>query len=434
MLNLTYWTRKIPGHLWVASSGWISRIINAGIQIISIPILFKVLGLEEYAAFSIIIGLIAWFNLADLGLGTTLQNMISEYRVKNQDIQVLLSKIPALIFFLLIIECILFVLISSPLQRFLFANLNFQANILILPIAGVLYLICAIFSVSYKYLFAQHQGYLAYFYQTLGNIIGFLLILWLYFFKIKVTLLSSLVLWILPQTIFAIVPFFLMTPMRDFFSSIDFIFYKRLLGQSWKFFFVMLTANGVLAIDYIIISHILSAQDIINYSTINRIYALISFGYGAVLLAIWPVLAEKYMANDVKSNLSANKEILTTIAGGIIYVMLATLMFLLAKPLILKILGLSGKIELSDYLVLLFCIYTCLRVWVDTHTVALQSRGKMRLFIWTTPLQAIITIPMMIIGVKMLGLYGVIWALILSFLFTSAWIVPLMHYRSLKIN
>ncbi|EAP8346145.1 transporter, partial [Salmonella enterica] len=75
---------KIPSHLIVAGSSWLSKIIIAGVQLASISYLISILGEEKYAIFSLLTGLLVWCSAVDFGIGTGLQNYISECRAKNK--------------------------------------------------------------------------------------------------------------------------------------------------------------------------------------------------------------------------------------------------------------------------------------------------------------------------------------------------------------
>lgn len=63
------------------AAGWVGRIIAALAQFAAIRILTQMLGVNGYGAYAVVTGLLAWFLLADIGLGSSLQNHISARRV-----------------------------------------------------------------------------------------------------------------------------------------------------------------------------------------------------------------------------------------------------------------------------------------------------------------------------------------------------------------
>ena len=74
---------KIPNHLIIAGSSWLSKIVIAGVQVASISYLLSILGEEKYAVFNLLTGLLVWCSAVDFGIGTGLQNYISECRAKD---------------------------------------------------------------------------------------------------------------------------------------------------------------------------------------------------------------------------------------------------------------------------------------------------------------------------------------------------------------
>ncbi|MEW6013162.1 MAG: transporter, partial [Elusimicrobiota bacterium] len=77
--------KKIPTHILVASSAWVSKVIISLIQLFIMKNLIQILGEEKYSVYAILTGLIGWFALFDFGIGTSLQNYISEYRANNKN-------------------------------------------------------------------------------------------------------------------------------------------------------------------------------------------------------------------------------------------------------------------------------------------------------------------------------------------------------------
>ncbi|EAM5567772.1 transporter, partial [Salmonella enterica] len=75
---------RIPRHLIIAASSWLSKIIIAGVQLVSVKFLLEILGEESYAVFTLLTGLLVWFSIADVGIGSSLQNYISELKADRK--------------------------------------------------------------------------------------------------------------------------------------------------------------------------------------------------------------------------------------------------------------------------------------------------------------------------------------------------------------
>ena len=72
--------KRVPSHYIVTGSAWGSRIVIAALQLLSIRVLLEGLGAERYAVFLLTNALLSWYMLADMGVGISLQNYISEHR------------------------------------------------------------------------------------------------------------------------------------------------------------------------------------------------------------------------------------------------------------------------------------------------------------------------------------------------------------------
>ncbi|HBV2730405.1 TPA: transporter, partial [Citrobacter freundii] len=99
---------KIPNHLIIAGSSWLSKIVIAGVQVASISYLLSILGEEKYAVFSLLTGLLVWCSAVDFGIGTGLQNYISECRAKENNYDGFIKAALHLSFFAILFFILLF--------------------------------------------------------------------------------------------------------------------------------------------------------------------------------------------------------------------------------------------------------------------------------------------------------------------------------------
>jgi O-antigen/teichoic acid export membrane protein len=196
---------------------------------------------------------------------------------------------------------------------------------------------------------------------------------------------------------------------------------------------VSISANGVLAIDYLVIVKLLSATDIVTYNIVNKVFIMMLFGYSAVLSALWPVLAEKYARKTIEDARLAAKELKRSILMGMLYMILMTGLVVFFRDTIVHVFRIQQAITMPIALLLIFGAYGCIRVWTDTYATALQARSLMKIFLIQTPLQAIIAIALML-WLAHYGLMGIMVALILSFVTIPCWVLPYYHYRSLRVS
>lgn len=425
---------RISRTLMIASAGWSNRIIAALVQIVSIPLFIRLLGLDGYAAFSVVSGFICWFALAEIGLGSVLQNEISARKAKNQSLDGVLELYISILIFITIACIVLYVPLSFLINHWLSNTFGSYRNLLM--VAGGLYILLLNSNVIYKIFFAKHLGYISYLFQSIGNLLWFGIILLLTFWhELKFSPELIIVITLIPQIC---VSLYLYTRLNLNWQQIYVIpnlarlkQYKVVLAKSMNFFWVSLTSNFVLGVDYFFIAKFLNQHEIITYNIINKIYIFVAFGYSVLLAALWPILSELYALGEKASYKKANVTLLKYIFSAFLYVIFASLLIVVLRGYIATTLA-KSTIEISIELIVLFCIYYCIRVMVDFICVALQSRGQVRILMITAPLQAIITVYLMSLFVNKYSLLGIMYALILGFILTAFWMLPVAYVRGNK--
>lgn len=422
---------KIPSTLIIATAGWSNRIISAIVQIVSIPLFIKLLGLSGYAAFSVVSGFVCWFALAEFGIGSVLQNDIAYHRVNNISLDGVIEKYVSLLI-IVTFFCILCYIPISVILNHLLINTFSQYNHLLL-VAGIIYMIFINSNVIYKIFFAFHQGYIGYVAQSVGNIIWFIIILVFSFWhKLNVSPTFILALTLCPQIFISML---ILQRFRLNWSIINVLpnkarreEYRCILNQSMRFFWVTLTSNFVIGIDYFFIARLLGQHEIITYNIINKVYVFIAFGYNVFLAVLWPILGELYSRGRKEDYLKANMLLVKCICSAVMYVIFTSALLIVLRGVILMILT-KSSIQIPIKLVGLFCLYYCIRVFVDFICVALQSRSQVKILMLTAPLQAVITVILMIALVKKYALFGVMCALIGGFILTAGWMLPTAYIR-----
>ena len=314
------------------------------------------------------------------------------------------------------------------LQKALFHQIAPDAPRFLLAIAGSLYMLVALFSISSRIFFAEQKGYWGYFYQTIGVIGGFLAAFIVTSIHIHENqLLWIMFAWIAPQFLAATIGFVHAMPLGKWIERANFSLFSNTFKVALQFSFNSLGGAFVLGIDYIIMSQIISSSDIVVYNIFNKIFTFIFFGYSALLSAFWPVMAESYASNDFLKIEAANKSLLRNIFVAFVYISFAVMAIIISKNFIMKYFG-SAKLEASVLIICLFGFYYIVRVWVDTYAMAILSRNKVGFLSATVPLQAVVSVIFLYYFGSKFGLAGILGGLILCFLVTAAWMLPCYHY------
>ena len=163
LMQSHYFSRMIKRNLQILAvlSNWLSRLISIGIQLVSIPMLTTKLGQEGFAAYALIISLLAWYGLTDMGMGKSLQNFIGECRAKKEDFASYIAVSAAFLFFLISIFILVLLTLSAEIGDFLLSRFEFispdEAKTIIL-ISGILLLGYMLGLVTTQALYALGYG------------------------------------------------------------------------------------------------------------------------------------------------------------------------------------------------------------------------------------------------------------------------------------
>ncbi|MBC8945598.1 MATE family efflux transporter [Xenorhabdus indica] len=422
---------KIPNHLIVASSSWLSKIIIAGVQIISISYLIPLLGEDKYAVFSLLTGLLAWCTLVDLGVGNSLQNYISESRVNKESYDGLIKASIQLVV-LSLIFFILFFYISSDFLSSLylssFGTIIDHENRNSFFIASVIFSIIGIGTVSYKILFSEFLGWKANIYNAISYILGLLSVVFILKYGIYTNVSGALMALYAPVGAISLC-YLIYRYAKISHVKVDVKYYVIITKRSIGFLFFAFLSMLVLQVDYIVISQRLSPSDIVKYTIMMKIFSLVFFIYSAVLQALWPVCAELRVKCEWKR---LNKIIIINIVFGIIFICLSTTFIYLFKAKIFNLIAKEINYALSFEVLILLAIYFCIRVWTDTYAMLLQSMNHLKILWFFVPFQAGISILSQWYLSKNLGINGILLGLIFSFLLTVFWGLPLAYKNKIK--
>lgn len=415
-----------PKHLLVAASAWGSRFIVAIAQLISIRFLMESLNIKEYAAFSILTGLSGWYSLSDLGIGISVQNYISECRAKKTPYDKYMITASALAVLVLMIMLFTLYFTSPYLSKFFLKSFPFISNLeknkLIFTV-GSLMIASSIGSISYKIWYAEHKGYFANILPALSAIISLVCIYFLSYTKIDQKLYLNLIAFIAPSGIIPLIALGWQIYKKTYLiSALKWGDFNEIIKRANHFFWFSLMAAGVLQMDYLILSQVSGSYDIAVYNISTKIFASVLFIYGALLTALWPVLSEEIIQGNWKGVRVYLKKYLTI---GLIFVIFSTILLIWLMPSAVTILAPGKKIIVPIMLILLLGIYHLLRVWTDTFAMVLQSMSDLRPLWLSVPFQAILSISLQWILSSFLGLDGIVLGLIMSFLLTVSWILPL---------
>lgn len=422
--------RRIPPHFLVAGSAWGGRVVTAATGLFMIRILTQSLGTQQYAAYAILGGLQGWYLLTDMGIGSSLQNHISERRAKGEHYDQLIASSAVLgllfcFFFAAALVVSSGMLGSVILRKFDF--FSYDQKSVYFAVFGLMSIATSIGGISYRIWFAEQKGYLANLSPAIASVVSFLLVA-----SVSMSSKAHSLFWMLlagfgPMAVLPMVAFVVQVTRKATVTfALKAIVVRPLLIRGLKFWLTGILAAGVLQVDYLVMSQYLQPKDIVTYNLSSKIFMLMYFVYASLLTAIWPVCAEASATNDWDTLLTHVKK---TIFIGFMLIVVGTGVFILFKHQIIAVLSPKEIIEVPVGLIMLFGFYYVLRVWCDAFIIVLQSMSYLKPIAIYLPFQAALSILIQILITKEIGLQGVLIGLIVSYALTAVWIAPWVVFR-----
>jgi len=424
---------RIPRHLLVAASAWGSRVITAVAGLLSIRLLLRTLGEEQYALFAVLSGLQGWYMLSDAGLGVSLQNYISELRARDRAYDSFVSTAVFIMLLLFSFNAIALYLVSPWLTALVlkgFPAIGGAEKVQAFFWVGILLLLTCFAGIVYKIWYAEQKGYLANLVPAIASVMSLVGVVIVENLGIEKKLLWDVIAMFSPQ---ALLP--LLVLLNQSYKNyqewpdvpIDII--KKLLKRAGKFFFFSVMAAGVLQIDYVMMSQFLQPHDIVIYNIATKIFSLVFFIYSAILSALWPVCSEAIALNLWDSVTNYLKKY---ICIGVGIVITATLILMVCMPQVVHLISPQKGYAIPVLFVVLLGAYYIVRVWTDSLATVLMSMSYLRPLWLLVPVQALLSALLQWFFIPRLGVYGVVIGITASFLLTVSWGLPLAYLRRAK--
>ncbi len=410
-------------------AGWAGRLLTAAAQFAAIRILSGMLGIAGYGAYAVITGLAGWFALADLGLGSSLQNLISARRVAGKSAddaiwttaRILGGTTVALAVALSVagIWAGPFLLSHFPTVGRLDAVLAFATFASLSIGAGAAMITSRIY-------FAEHRGYLAHAISAGSAIAGVGLLMIIARLDFEHRLVWGLAVYYLPALVLPI-GLLARRALRSppgtpgLARPLD----RGLGAELWRHGRMFLLFNAlaalVLNVDYVILSQTVSAREVAVYAIYAKIFALVFFVYNSILQAYWPVSAEAIGRGDYRA---LRTLIPRAMLFGVVIVLAASLGLYLFLDWIGPLLTPHAQLALPAALIAPFALYWLMRVWCDTFGMIIMSAGKPLFLCVTVPVQAACNLALGIAGARYAGLTGLLLGMTASSALTVAWAAP----------
>lgn len=421
----------------VTQAAWLARLFAAAIQFLSIRLLIEFLGVQTYASFAVISSISLWMALSDFGFGLVIQNELSR-RVfgRGQEIRPIgfigAGKIIGLLFGVGVpfIVLVVGILLSLTLRG---AEVDAVGFWKCLWLSNVLWACIGVMSIAYKGFYGLQKGYWANLYPAAGSAVTFgcLAILLRLSVPGEYRLLASVVAFGVPALIVSCIAgkhmLLLLRPrMSEAAEIIRVNLVDRVAMRSaLKFTAFALMIQVVLNSDYVVMSYILGASEIVEYKLVASLFAFVYSLCYASLMTFW---AKSSGAIERGNFLFVERAIRGNVLKSAVFIGGFAIIFIFCKDFIAALVG-GGQIVISGFLIVSFAFLYFVRIWGDAYAVALASAGETKILILYLPVQVVVSVGLQFLLSSYLGVVGISLGIAISFLLTSFWINPVAYKR-----
>jgi len=402
------------------------------ISAVSLPLTVRYLGPQQYGIWVTISSIVVMLSVMDLGIASTLTNMIS--RSFARDDRVAAQRYYATAYWISTgIAGVLGVAAALLWPHFPWGSLFKTTDptlsheiSLCIAIALTFFLLSLPLNLVNRVLSGYQQTQITNYFNLLSNIMGLVAIL------VVIRVHGSLVMLMLMYSASLMAGTLILNLWVNFWdrpwllpkpTAVDLTAIRSLLGSGMGFFLLQIAGLIVFNSDNLVISHFMGAADVVPYSVTWRLAGYASVLQAAIFPSLWPAYAEAYERGEYtwvrKAFWTGSRLALGAVAVAVV------VLVLVGRPLIRWYVG--PPAVPSEVLLIAICCWTLLSTGMDLEACFLAAINRVRLQGTLAIVAAGLNLWLSIFLVKRIGSLGVVLGTILSYVVTlivpQTWIV-----------
>jgi len=403
---------------------FIFKTLALGSTFITIPIMIKYLGEQQYGIWSTLLSIVSWIVLFDIGIGNGLRNKLSESLAKNsmQEAQNYISTAYVIIGIIAILLFFIILLFSSFISWQNIFNIKVISNSELKKIVHItifflflnfwLSLINQVFNGLQKASFVILN-------QFLSNclILIFVSILYIFYERslVKLAFLYGFALMI--SNVLLSLWFYL--NHNDLMPKIKYFhlkYIKSITNQGIQFFIIQIAVVVIFTTDKILITQLFGPEYVANYDIVFKLFSIISIVHSLIMAPLWSAYTDAYYRKDIiwiRQTLKYQIKIYPLIVLSVI--------FLIFTSQSIISLWIGGNVIVDYSLIISMAFFILISTWNNIFAYFVNAINQLDVQIKTSVAAIFLNIPLSMFLVKVLhiGVYGVVLATSISlFLFT----------------
>jgi len=394
-------------------------------SLIIVPMTLHYLNPTEYGVWLTLSSIMTWITLFDIGLGNGLRNKLAEALAFGdfEKGKVLVSTTFVLLAIIIGIFLILFLLINPLLNWSAILNTTVEPS---KNLSRIVLIVFVFFSLQFVFktvgtIFISDQKPAANdFLGAISSLLSLGLIYLLSLFTKGSLLYVSIVFSSIPGLVFLITFFvvfkFKYKQLRPSFHSIDWSYGKCLMNLGIQFFILQIGGLILYFSSNLIVAQLYSPYEVTVYNIAYKYTNIIAMVCIIIITPLWSSSTDAYHLKDWKWFKQVEKRMLMIF----FLVILSAIILLFASTWFYNF-WIGNSISIPFKLTFVMIIYNLCFVFSSIYIYMLNGIGKIRLQLWSSGIEALLTIPLCVILGKLIGIEGVMLGMLIVILFRCVW-------------
>ena len=416
--------------LTALSSGG-AKVISVITMLISVPLTLHYLGSERYGMWMTISSVVLMLGFTDLGLGLGLMNSVSEAHGKD-DRQAAAHYVSSAFFMLTGMAVLILAAFALAYPHIPWARLfNVKTPLAAREAGPALAALVACFALNLPLGVVQRvqtgyqEGFVISLWESLGKVLGLIGVLgvifcqgglvWLVLAVAGAPLLAALV--------NSLVLFgYQRTWLRPDWKNADTATATKLIRIGLLFFILQMALALAYSSDNLVAAHFLGPEAVTLYSVPMRMFTAVTLLVSMLITPLWPAFGEAKARGDI---LWVKRTLSKSLKLSFFLSLLPTLFLIIYGPTVIH-LWVGAEITPPLSLLIGQGIWTMLLALGTTMSIFLSGINMYNFLIKTVPIMSIISLILKIFLAEQIGLSGIIWGLVISYILL--FIVPCSLY------
>ncbi len=398
-----------------------ARGVGIVCQLLQVPLVVATLGSEAFGLWMTMTSITNLMQFADLGLGTGLQNRLTE-KFTHGEFTEARSLFVSVFAFLALVGVTLGSLLAWVIHSLdlpVLFHLRDPLTIAQAPVAALA--LCLVFcagfplGLSQRLAFARHEGWMFNVTQAIGSVTALAVVAWgaHAHWSLGLLIASAQGTLLLANAGLLVVQCFQLRWFRRPWPALHFGAVRELLGVGAFFSVQQIVSTVMFSLPQVIISASLGAAAVTPYNLVQRLFNLFAIVQNAFLLPLWPAYAEARARGEFTWMRRALRHSVQATVLGCIVPMMVCACF---APQIIRWWVGNGPV-LPDYLLVgLLCLLNTLTFLQQPCLYLLVAVSEVKYCAYYSVMSAIGGTVLMLVLVHRFGVTGVVLGLLLGYI------------------